>query len=270
MSSTAIDWTAVRLAVLIPTTRGLHPACVTALLDVQLACAKRGVSAFGVLFDETADIQLARNALARDFLDSSARFTHGLWLDDDLKFHVETVLAMLERDVDVVGAAYRMKVGDPAAVHYSARMSEEQTRQAPVRGTILVEGLGCGLLLIKRAVPERMAKAYGASLSYTDWCARRTVGLFDRLLDEKGALLGEDLAFCRRWRDVGGEIHCILDAPTEHFGRFAWPGNLAASLTRGGVRSPEPQPSRNAPCPCGSGRKFKRCHADGSANAGAT
>jgi preprotein translocase subunit SecA len=37
----------------------------------------------------------------------------------------------------------------------------------------------------------------------------------------------------------------------------AVPDPLTGQVTSGG-------PSRNAPCPCGSGRKYKRCHGDPS------
>ncbi|WP_242424976.1 SEC-C metal-binding domain-containing protein, partial [Frankia sp. EI5c] len=43
------------------------------------------------------------------------------------------------------------------------------------------------------------------------------------------------------------------------FGTAAGPGGGTA---RGGGEAGAARPARNAPCPCGSGRKFKRCHGD--------
>jgi preprotein translocase subunit SecA len=59
----------------------------------------------------------------------------------------------------------------------------------------------------------------------------------------------------------------------EAFGRPDRPQNLSYSAggqTSAGPAVPDPLtgevksggPSRNQPCPCGSGRKYKRCHGD--------
>jgi len=49
------------------------------------------------------------------------------------------------------------------------------------------------------------------------------------------------------------------DRPRPSPGRRPSPGNQAASSSSNG-------PSRNAPCPCGSGKKYKRCHGAPTAN----
>ncbi|WP_343943514.1 SEC-C metal-binding domain-containing protein, partial [Pseudonocardia zijingensis] len=45
------------------------------------------------------------------------------------------------------------------------------------------------------------------------------------------------------------------DGGTATGGRAAGSGNRGGSTATGGA-----EPSRNRPCPCGSGRKYKQCH----------
>jgi hypothetical protein len=48
-----------------------------------------------------------------------------------------------------------------------------------------------------------------------------------------GVRLGEDRMFCRRWRDIGGEIHLLPNCTMTHTGPFTFTGNFArfAGLT---------------------------------------
>jgi hypothetical protein len=117
-----------------------------------------------------------------------------------------------------------------------------------------------------------------------------SVGIFDDIVDPVDlARYSEDTAVCRRLRALGIDVHLLIDAKTVHYGRGAgggWEGNyrevwnLVRSsdmrpgdacvvstigegpvVHRGACIPKAPAPGRNDPCPCGSGRKFKRCHA---------
>jgi hypothetical protein len=47
---------------------------------------------------------------------------------------------------------------------------------------------------------------------------------------ETGQYLSEDYAFCRRWRDLGGEIWADTEAPLTHVGAAAYSGSLMQAL----------------------------------------
>ncbi len=49
----------------------------------------------------------------------------------------------------------------------------------------------------------------------------------------EGIRLGEDVYFCRRWRDLGGKVHCLIDATITHFGRVAYQGDFPVSMLTG-------------------------------------
>jgi hypothetical protein len=55
--------------------------------------------------------------------------------------------------------------------------------------------------------------------------------VFDTLIEaETGQYLSEDYAFCRRWRDLGGEIWADVEARLTHVGHAAYTGSLIQAL----------------------------------------
>ena len=48
---------------------------------------------------------------------------------------------------------------------------------------------------------------------------------------ETGHYLSEDYAFCRRWRDLGGEVWADVEARLTHVGHAAYAGSLMQRLT---------------------------------------
>lgn len=72
--------------------------------------------------------------------------------------------------------------------------------------------------------------------------------------DSEGAV-----EFIARFRDRSGQIHAHHELSTfvKEDGRWLFKeGQTAAQAT---VRRAEPKVGRNDPCPCGSGKKFKKC-----------
>ena len=45
-----------------------------------------------------------------------------------------------------------------------------------------------------------------------------------------GVLLNEDVAFCRRWRDLGGQIWCDPDIDLHHHGSKVYTGRLRDTM----------------------------------------
>lgn len=144
----------------------------------------------GVPFSVATHVGCAMVELARMSLVAqflASDATHLLFVDADVEFPPDVVLRMVDRGVDVIG-------------------------------TILVEAVGMGLTLMKRTAIERLILAHAER----DGDPR----LFRTELRDGGGFHGEDIAFCRRWRELGGEIHALVDAPVSHHGMTAWAGNL--------------------------------------------
>jgi hypothetical protein len=49
---------------------------------------------------------------------------------------------------------------------------------------------------------------------------------------ETGQYLSEDYAFCRRWRDLGGEIFADFDSRLTHVGHASYEGSLKDSIAK--------------------------------------
>ncbi|MGK9165727.1 hypothetical protein KXR53_05490 [Inquilinus limosus] len=61
---------------------------------------------------------------------------------------------------------------------------------------------------------------------------------FDCMVDpDTRRSLSEDYAFCRRWRDIGGNVYADLNSDLGHFGQHMFRGNFAGSAR---VRAHDP------------------------------
>jgi hypothetical protein len=100
---------------------------------------------------------------------------------------------------------------------------------------------GGGFQLIRRAALERMTAAYpethfnrvhGFPMSGSRRDAVQSssfYALFDCIIDpESGAYLSEDYSFCRRWRQIGGEIWIDVASKLSHCGPYEFVGDHAS------------------------------------------
>lgn len=56
---------------------------------------------------------------------------------------------------------------------------------------------------------------------------------FDTEFDaENHTYLGEDFAFCKRWRSLGGKCHAYIEATIAHIGEHQYIGKFGDELIR--------------------------------------
>jgi hypothetical protein len=116
-------------------------------------------------------------------------------------------------------------------------LGDGQTGYVMTKGFIPAREIGMGLTLIKRSVLERMRDAYpelmcppSASV-YREFDLREPVfQAFESMANKNGVYLSEDLAFCERWRGIGGEIWVCVDEMITHVGRTAFQGRYLDRL----------------------------------------
>ena len=210
----------------------------TSLMKLQQACAKRGNLDLTVnLLWGDALITRARQDIVARFLENAST-THLLFLDADLGFEPEQVFRLLDFDTDMCAGVYPTKRFDWAkiteqakagriplessALSYVLELEDPQTQLSQTRNRFAkARYVGSGFLLIKRKVLLSMVEHY-KDLRYTKehqaedplrdspWrCA-----LFNCMIDEAtGTYLSEDYSFCRRFRDMGGEVWVDLEKP---------------------------------------------------------
>jgi hypothetical protein len=106
------------------------------------------------------------------------------------------------------------------------------------KGVMEVTHSPTGCMLIKREVIEKMIKAYSHLEIIQDTIVNGEMisrpylyNLFDTYYSEEDkTFLGEDFAFCKKWRDIGGKCHAyVLDSIT-HVGEHQYCGRFADEL----------------------------------------
>lgn len=243
-----------------------HGMFMKAGLDLQAICHQYGIEVrFSFLFNESL-VTRARNYLVDEFLRSNC--THLLFIDSDIHYDPQDVLAMIALDKDVIGGPYPKKSINWRAVFNAAKkVIEDPTIDAakfnpaelegvigdyvfnPVPGTkqfrvtepLEVMEIGTGFMMVKRAVFDKFKTEY-PHLSYrpdhvgqANFDGSRYIhAYFDTVIDpDSHRYLSEDYMFCQYWRAIGGKIWLCPWMKTQHIGTFAFTGdmNKIAALT---------------------------------------
>ena len=220
----------------------------------------RTLSARGVAYDfrtiSDSLITRARNHIANEFL-QDGRFTHLFFIDADLGFEAEPLLRFLAFDKDLTCGVYPLKRLSIAALRQSSAASDSIAEAAsytyssslaindgnrPVDGFLRADFAATGFMLIRRRVLETMAEAYPALRYGGDHAMRpqdtkggenekpaAKYAFFDTMIAD-GEHLPEDYSFCKRWRDIGGEIWIDLESRFQHVGSHVFNGDLAVAI----------------------------------------
>src|SRR5205085_7019744 len=94
---------------------------------------------------------------------------------------------------------------------------------------------GTGFLMISREAVQKMTDAHPELRAkmgdMADPLAPEAVMLFETMIEpETGQYLSEDYAFCRRWRDLGGEIWADVEARLTHTGPATYHGSVVEAM----------------------------------------
>lgn len=184
-----------------------------------------------------AFIDHARNILCHRFLHEFPHATDLFFLDDDIGWPPEAVLRLLEHDVDIVAGAYPWKQ-DELGFPVSMIADKETGRLIERNGLIKASHVPAGFLRMRRSVVERMAEGqpkypWRDLNGHTEFIANIFRTGYHEATGERA---GEDVDFCWRWADMGGEMWIDPDINFSHNGRKRYVGNLSQSIAhlRGG------------------------------------
>jgi glycosyltransferase involved in cell wall biosynthesis len=164
-------------------------------------------------------ISAARSTMLRKALDAKADVI--VFIDHDISWKPEDLLALIETEGDVVAGTYRFKRDK---VEYMGALITETDGTPTVRsdGCILAHSVPAGFLKITRKAVNLFLTAY-PELAYGDKFSP-CVDLFNHGAHE-GVWYGEDYAFSRNWRDAGGDIWIVPNLNiTHHAGDKDYPG----------------------------------------------
>lgn len=234
---------------------------IKSCLDLQNTLNRYGIeSKFSFLFNESL-ITRARNYLVDEFLRTEG-YTHLLFIDSDIHFSPQDILALLALDKDVIGGPYPKKAINWKNVAEALRKNPDMepgeleqlvgeyvfnvvrgTKQFSVTEPLEVMEIGTGFMLVKREVFTKMAEAYPMIHYKPDHQgqanfdgSRYIHAYFDTVIDSKDSITGggsdrylsEDYMFCQMWRKIGGQVWLCPWMKTQHVGTYAFTGNMPA------------------------------------------
>lgn len=190
-------------------------------------------------------IDRARNGLVDEFLTKS-NADYLLFVDADIEFRPEDVLAMLSFDKDVICGPYPKKHINWSVIVEAIQKGETKpevlerlvgqyvfstlNNGEPMGMVMRVEEAGTGLMLIKRDVFKRLKEAYPnneyISDGVRDLGKDKIMHAYFRTDIVEKRYLSEDYYFCRKWRDIGGEVWLFPWAQTTHYGTYGFKGSV--------------------------------------------
>lgn len=173
------------------------------------------------------DIAELRSMATTIWYDTMPDNQYLLFIDSDMGFSPDMVLDMFHFDEPVVGAIYPQR-NLPTSWAGSGTGEVQTTR----RGNFMeVEGVGMGVTLIRRDVitvmlqkfPELIdtkigLQPYAKILQSAG--ANRLLRVFDKMTIPERGVVSEDLSFCIRWRQCGGQVWAAVGYRISHVGPY--------------------------------------------------
>jgi len=239
-----------KLYIAVPT----HSNMVTVDTAICVLELERTLPKIGILtktaFHSSSMISHLRNTIIAHFLIEDA--THVLMVDSDQSVPVSLVDRMIKFDKPLVGVIYPRRTYalhqvryhethlDPEtflkqALHFVGELETDTKGEIQIlNGFARAKNIGTGAILIRRDTIEKMIAHYpelfgtgfpdGAEyedLRHNNW------GFFNPYTKQyQSTNSGEDVSFCDRWTQIGGEIWADVVTNTVHVGRHAYTGNF--------------------------------------------
>jgi len=235
-----------------------HGLYMKSCLDLQTTMMRYGIEIkFSFLFNESL-ITRARNYLVDEFL--RTEYTHLLFIDSDINFNAQDVIALLALDKDVIGGPYPKKSMNWSNIAHAARNHPDLepkeleqlvgeyvfnvvkgTKQFQVTEPLEVMEIGTGYMMVKRHVFDKMKVEYPTIRYKPDHVGQANFdgtryihAYFDTVIDTKESIVGggsdrylsEDYMFCQMWRKMGGQIYLCPWMKTQHIGSYAFTGDM--------------------------------------------
>ena len=201
------------------------------LLELQKLAIKKKTKIVFQLYKSSLVTQ-GRNLCVSAFLRSG--FSHLLFIDSDIGFKPQSAFRLLEANKDVISVPYALKdmcwdkalymiknnkiktVDDlkyKAFYRYPFKVANPESIEVK-DSAIEVTHSPTGFMMIKRSVEH-------------------FYNFFDTLHDpDTKTYLGEDFAFCKRWRDIGGKCYCLVNDYITHVGEHQYTACFADELIK--------------------------------------
>src|SRR5210317_306783 len=237
----------------------VHSECsihyTQSLLELQKECWRKKI---GVRFHlmKSSLVTQGRNMCVSAFLESDS--THLLFIDSDISFNAGAAERLVACDKDIISIPYPLKdmnwdkalklfeegrlktaqdIRNKAFYRYPMKVPDNNAIKIK-DGIIEVTHSPTGFMMIKRKVFDKMIKKYPHLRIDQDQVINgknerlpHMWNFFDTQFDqEKHTYLGEDFAFCKRWKDIGGKCYAWIFDYITHVGEHQYTGRFADEL----------------------------------------
>ena len=181
----------------------------------------------------------ARNNCVAYFLNSDC--THFLFIDADIGFEPEAIYRLIERDVPLCLTPYPVKgYGKDNQLQFIVHFPDKDNVRIDKNGFAEIIAGPTGFMMIKREVFEKLAEKYPERKTVNKQLVGNKVEtmekgwytFFETAQDPENGYLGEDIAFCRLWTNIGGKIYADTQTPLTHFGSHAFHGSLNTMFSK--------------------------------------
>ena len=214
-----------------------------------------------------SDLHVMRNFLAAVFL-ADPTLTHLLFLDADTAITPQLVQRYLDFDQPFVGSLYPFRSLDIARLRGAVQVADRDAEAISLalnyvaadelvpqagtedpsfkvtKGFVRANRIGTGAMMITKQVLHTMREACSSLYLSLGAAAYRQMGhdgpvlqCFAPLQTSDGSFLSEDMSFCERWTQTGGEIWACVDETITHVGPHAYTGRYIDRMKRGAFQT---------------------------------
>ena len=244
------------VGVLVPSYKSLHPNMLDARTRM-LMYSKQFCTVFSEPIRGSSIVHWVRNDMLAPLYKEKRKFTHVLWIDDDMVFDKDVLVTMLRADKDVLGVNYVTRSDPPRPnIHIvnldtsaAARIVNWHNDELEHEGSLICAKseratltAGTGLMLIKKEVLDRVGQMHvnaeyeqllynltdeqlsGIRKMRKEGCDETgNYWWFDFLTRLGGwAQLGEDTSFCVKAAMCGFKVWVDTAIQPGHIGEYAY------------------------------------------------
>ena len=194
----------------LPTYRGDFAPLMTQSLERLIAKSHAEGLSLMTKKEDRAIVPMVRNILVAK-AEAVGKFTHLLFIDNDMVFDDGALLRLLALDRDIVGALMVTR-GAPYTPVVKKKNKDGEWKTYPNIETMAKEGrfasdcdgVGTGFMLIKMGVFEKLEKPYFAIPPFGE------------------TLMGEDMYFCDKAKKAGFDICVDAGLIVGHIGEYVY------------------------------------------------
>ena len=227
----------MKLFVSSPTTGQVDMHYLQSIFQLQSECCKRKKH-ITLHLHKASLVTIGRNHCTNAFLNSDC--THMVFVDTDIQFNANDIFRMIEADKEIIVIPYPLKYfdwkkADEMWTKYRVPIDKggfvwplkvlNPEDMVCENGVVEIEKGPAGCMVIKREAFLRLINYYpnlklGKSTVPKDIAKDKfAYNFWDTMHDElEGRIIGEDFAFCSRYKDAGGRIFALIDAEITHHG----------------------------------------------------